>query len=169
MKKILVGLITTLLFIGCSSDKEAEVAVEVTPTLIVGKSLAELKLADQFEEEHTVHAGTKQIIFVFSDDMGHLANDYLATKEASYLADNNTQFVADISGAPSLIRSMFIMPGLKDFKHTVLLLTEKEASAPFRSGIDTEKVVVVSTDNGVISKIDTLATLEELIAVIEAK
>lgn len=169
MKKILVGLITALLFIGCSSDKEAEVTVEVTPTLVVGKSLAELKLADQFESEHTIDTSTKQVIFVFSDDMGHLANDYLATKEASYLADNNTQFVADISGAPSLIRSMFIMPGLKDFKHTVLLLTEKEVSAPYRSGIDTEKVVVVSTDNGVISKIDTLATLEELIAVIEAK
>jgi len=169
MKKILVGLITALLFIGCSSDKEAEVAVEVTPTLVVGKSLAALKLADQFEAEHTIDAGTKQVIFVFSDDMGHLANDYLATKEASYLADNNTQFVADISGAPSLIRSMFIMPGLKDFKHTVLLLTEKELSAPYRSGIDTEKVVVVSTDNGVISKVSTLTTLEELIAVIEAK
>lgn len=167
MKKIVLGLITALFFIGCSSDKE--VAVNVEPTLVVGKSLKDLKLNDQFEKSHALDANTKKVIFVFSDDMGHLANDYFATKEASYLADNNTQFVADISGAPSLIRSMFIMPGLKDFKHTVLVLTEKEVSAPYRSGLDTEKVIVAHIDNGSISKIDTLSTQAELIATIEAK
>ena len=167
MKKVLLALVTAFLFIGCSSDKEVQVNAE--PVLVVGKSLADLKLNDQFEASHTLDAATKKLIFVFSDDMGHVANDYFATKEASYLSDNNTQFVADISGAPSLIKSMFILPGLKDFKHTVLLLQEKEVSAPYRAGIDAEKIVVVYVDNSSITSIKTITTLDELIATVEAK
>lgn len=167
MKKIILALVATLLFIGCSSDKKTEVNVE--PSLVVGKSLANLKMNDQFEKEHTLQANTQKVIFVFSDDMGHVANDYFATKEVSYLADNNTQFVADISGAPSIIRSMFIMPGLKDFKHTVLLLTEKDVSAPFRAKMDLEKIIVVYVKDNTITEIKNISTQEELIATIEAK
>ena len=167
MKKIILGLIATLVFIGCSSDEKVEKNVE--PALVVGKSLADFKVNDQFDKPQTLDANTKQIIFVFSDDMGHLCNDYFVTKEASYLADNNTQFVADISGAPSIIRSMFIMPGLKDFKHPVLVLSEKEASAPFRATMDTEKIIVVSIEDMKISSVKTIFTKEELIATIEAE
>ncbi|MDQ7044576.1 MAG: hypothetical protein Q9M32_01490 [Sulfurimonas sp.] len=167
MKKILLGLIATLVFIGCSSEKE--VTINVEPSLVVGKSLTAAKFFDQFEKPHSLSADTTKLIFVFSDDMGHLANDYFATKEASYLNDNNTQFVADISKAPSIIRSMFIMPGLKDFKHTVLVLTEKVDSAPFRAGVDTEKILVVTLDNMNITALKTISSQEELIAIIEAK
>lgn len=166
MKNIILGLVTALFLIGCSGDKQ--VAVNVEPALVTGKAL-DLKLNDQFEKAHTLNASTKKVIFVFSDDMGHLTNDYFATKEVSYLSDNNTQYVADISGAPSLIRSMFIMPGLKDYKHTVLLLSEKEASAPYRSGVDSEKIVVAYVENGSITQIKSISTKDELIAVIEAK
>lgn len=167
MKKIILGLIATLFLIGCSSDKAVEVNVE--PKLVVGESLTKLELFDQFEKPHTLSADTKKLIFVFSDDMGHVANDYFGTKEASYLTDNNTQFVADISGAPSLIKSMFIMPGLKEFKHTILVLSEKEDSAPFRATMDTEKIVVVYVEDMKITSIKTVATKEELIATVEAK
>ena len=167
MKSIVLGLITALFLVGCSADKQANVNVE--PLLVVGKSLSDLKLNDQFEKSHTLNEKTNKVIFVFSDDMGHLTNDYFITKEPSYLSDNNTQYVADISGAPSLIRSMFIMPGLKDYKHTVLLLTEKEVSAPFREKMDTEKVVVAYVANGSITQIKNITTKEELIATIEAK
>ncbi|MDB2562732.1 hypothetical protein N9X61_03930 [Sulfurimonas sp.] len=166
MKNIILGLVTALLFIGCSSEKAVDANVE--PSLVVGKSLS-IPLNDQFEKAHTLNATTTKVLFAFSDDMGHLSNDYFATKEASYLSDNNTQYVADISGAPSLIRSMFILPGLKDFKHTVLLLTEKEASAPFRANVDTTKIVVAYVNNGTISEIKTVSTKDELIATIEAK
>ncbi len=167
MKKIVLGLIATLLFVGCSAEKKVDENVE--PALVVGKSLADFKLDDQLETPHTLSTSTTKLIFVFSDDMGHLANDYFVTKEPSYLSDNNTQFVADISGAPSLIQSMFIKPGLKDFKHTVLVLSEKEVSAPFRAKMDTEKVVVVYLENKTITQIKTISTQDELIATIEAK
>lgn len=165
MKKILLGLIASLVFIGCSSDKQVDPNVE--PALVVGKSLADFKMNDQHEKSHTVNPDTKQVIFVFTDDMGHVANDYFATKEVSYLSDNKTQFVADISDAPSVIRSMFIMPGLKDYNHTTLLITDKQTAAAYRKNVDFEKIVVVSVEDMKISDIKTITTLEELIQIVE--
>lgn len=166
MKKIVLGLIAALLFIGCSSDKAAEQNEE--PKLVVGKSL-NLALNDQFEKAHTLNADTTKVIFAFSKDMAHTCNDYFDTKEASYLSDNNIQFVADVSSAPSLIRSMFIMPGLKDFKHTVMLLDDKSVAAPYKAGIDAEKIVVVYLDGTSISEIKTINTLNELKKAIDTK
>lgn len=165
MTKIIAGLLAAFLFIGCSSKAVDE---NVEPSLVVGQNLT-INLKDQNEKAFTVPATTTTAIFAFSKDGAHVCNDYFVTKEATYLANNNTVFVADVSSAPSIIRSMFIMPGLKDFKHTVLVLDTKEVAAPFRSKMDTEKIVVVSIDNGKITNIKNIMTTEELTAVIEAK
>jgi len=167
MKKIIIAITLALTFFGCSSKSE-EVS-NVTPTLVVGKSLSSINLKDQFDKNHTLDATTKKVVFAFSKDVAHTCNDFFATKEADYLAKNNTQFIADVSAAPSLIRSMFIMPGLKDFKHTVLILDDETKAAPYRKGVDVEKIVVVYLDNGTISNIKTLSNEKELQATIEAK
>jgi len=167
MKKIVVTLALMLTFLGCSS-KGGEVS-NVEPSLVVGKSLQNLRLNDQFEKPHTLDADTKTLIFAFSKDMAHTCNDFFATQTPTYLVDNHAEFIADVSAAPSLIRSMFIMPGLKDFKHTVLIFEEESKAAPFRAKMDTEKIVVISLNNGTITKITPLSTAKELQEKIEAK
>ncbi|WP_372999816.1 hypothetical protein [Sulfurimonas sp.] len=167
MKKIIVGLMAALLFLGCSSKDVEELAVE--PKLVVGKSLSDMALNDQFEKAQVLDAGTKKVIFAFSKDIAHTCNDYFVTQSPTYLSDNNTQFVADVSAAPSLIRSMFILPGLKDFKHTVLLLDDKKVAAPYRADMNVEKIVVAYIDNKSITEIVTISSEDELKKVIEAK
>jgi len=167
MKKIILGLIMALVLIGCSS--KGDESKDITPKLVVGNSLSSLKLNDQFEKAHTLNANTTKLIFAFSKDVAHTCNDFFETQEASYLSDNNTQFIADVSAAPSLIRSMFIMPGLKDFKHTVLILNEKSIAAPYRSGVDVEKIVIAYLKNGKIVKIETLNSAKELQETMETK
>ncbi|MEA1920694.1 MAG: hypothetical protein U9N52_12705 [Campylobacterota bacterium] len=157
MKKIALALVVALAFIGCSDE---EIVVE--PKLVVGKSIESLKLKDQFDQVKGIHADTKKVMFAFSKDMGHLSNDYFNTKEPTFLADNNTIFIADVSSAPSLIRSMFIMPGLKDFKHTVLVFDEKSMAANYRDDANAEKLMVVGLDNYVIKNIRFITTEEEL-------
>jgi len=166
MTKILLGVLTAILFIGCSSDA---VEQNVEPKLVVGQSIADLKLNDQFEKSHTLSSGTNKIVFAFSKDGAHICNDYFNTKEPTYLASHNTQFVADVSAAPSLIRSMFIMPGLKDFKHTVLLLDDKAIAAPYRKDMNVEKIVIIFVDNGTVTAIKTVNNEAELISEIESK
>lgn len=159
MTKILLGLLATFLFIGCSSQAIDE---NVEPKLVVGKSIADLKLNNQFEKPHSLNADTYKLVFAFSKDAAHICNDFFDTKAPTYLEDHHVQFIADISAAPSLIRSMFIMPGLKDFKHTVLLLEDEALAAPFRKDMDVEKIVVVYILNKEIADIKTISTTEEL-------
>ncbi len=165
MKKIILGLIATLFIIGCSSDKVDTKNIEAK--LVVGKSLETLALKNQFEKAQPLKADTKILIFAFSKDMAHICNDYFVTQAPTYLADNNAQFVADVSAAPSLIRSMFILPGLKDFKHTVLLLDDKNVAAPYRKDMDVEKIIVVHVENKSITKIQTITTEADLKKLIE--
>ena len=165
MKKAVLGLITALLFLGCSSK---EVTENVTPKLVIGKSLDNVSLNDQFDKVHTINADTKTIIFAFSKDAAHICNDYFVTKQEIYLKEHKAQFIADVSAAPSLIRTMFIMPGLKDFKHTVLVLDNKKIASEFRADMDTQKIVIVSIENYKVTDIKTISTKEALISAIEA-
>ncbi|WP_415397636.1 hypothetical protein [Sulfurimonas sp. CS5] len=167
MKKIIVGLMVALVFLGCSSKDVDEQVVE--PKLVVGKSLSDMALNDQFEKAQVLDASTKKVIFAFSKDIAHICNNYFVTQSPTYLSENNTQFVADVSAAPSLIRSMFILPGLKDFKHTVLLLDDKKVAAPYRANMNLEKIVVAYIDDKSITKIITISSEDELRKVIEAK
>jgi len=166
MKKIILGLFVSLMLIGCSSKSSTEV---VEPKLVVGKSLSDMALNDQFKKAHKLEASTKKVVFAFSKDVAHTCNDYFITQSPTYLSENNTQFVADVSAAPSLIRSMFILPGLKDFKHTVLLLDDKEIAAPYRAEMNTEQIVVVYVEDELIVEIVAIASKDELKKVIEAK
>lgn len=160
MKKIFTGLLTLLLFIGCSSDATTEQKVE--QKLIVKNSLADLKLNDQNGNMQGINPDTKKVVFAFSKENGHTCNDFFATKADSYLQDNNTQFVADVSAAPSVIRSMFIMPGMRDFNHPILIIDNEVESAAYKTEENSEKIVLVLLDNLTITDIKYLKTVEEL-------
>ncbi|MFT7003434.1 MAG: hypothetical protein ACJAWW_000781 [Sulfurimonas sp.] len=166
MKKIILGMMMALLFLGCTSKAVEE---EAKPKLVVGKSLANMNLNDQFEKAQDLDESTKKVIFAFSKDMAHICNDYFVTQAPEYLSKNNTQFVADVSSAPSLIRSMFILPGLKDFKHTVLLLDDEKVAAQYRADVDVEKIIIAYIENETITKIVSASSEDELKRVIEAK
>lgn len=159
MKKIILALLFVFTFIGCSSK---EVEILNVSKIEVGNSMAELQLNDQFENMRSVEAETQAIVFAFSKQVGHDCNDFLATKAKDYLSAKNALYVADISNAPSLVRSMFIAPGLKDFEHTILVLDAKEVSKILRPDGDLEKIVVVSLENYIIKDIAYIATTEEL-------
>lgn len=159
MTKIITGLLAALLFLGCSSQ-EAQTPVE--PKLVLKQSLEDLKLNNQFEIMGSILPETQKVIFAFSKDVGHNCNDFFASKEATYLKSNNAQFIADVSGAPSLIRSMFIMPGLKDFKHNILVIDDKSISRAYKTEQNSEKIVVVSVNNKVITNIEYLNNTQEL-------
>ena len=167
MIKTVVALALTFLFLGCSSKSDELTNVE--SKLVIGKSLNQLTLNDQFEKSHILADGTTTVIFAFSKDGAHVCNDFFVTQTPTYLADNNTVFIADVSAAPSLIRSMFILPGLKDFNHTVLLLDDKTIAAPFRKDMKIEEIVIISLNAGNITKIETITTEKELQSTIETK
>jgi len=165
MKSIITGLILSIVFLGCSS--KATVDKNIVPKLVVGKTLSDITLNDQFEKSHTVSPDTYKLIFAFAKDSAHVCNDFLKTQKPTYLAEHHAAFIADVSAAPSLIRSMFIMPGLKDLKHTVLLLEDKKVAAPYKKGLDINKIAVVYILNKEIKEIKFITTSEELQKIVE--
>jgi len=167
MKNVIFGLLISLVFLGCTSKEVSNEPVD--PKLVIEKNVAGLNLNDQHGKPYTIPAETTTLIFAFSKDVGHTCNDFFATKDASYLSDNNAVFVADVSAAPSIIRSMFIMPGLKDFKHTVLVIDDETVASGYKSGQESEKIVIVSLQDKTITAIENVTTTEELAAKIEAK
>ena len=158
MKNLLLALLFSLSFIACSD----EVAVPVQSKIVVGNSLAPLTLNDQFEKPHTVSADTQKIIFAFSKDMGHMSNEFFAKQDADYLTKHKAVFIADVSSAPSLIRSMFIMPGLKDFKHTVLVIEDKNVAASYRIDAKKEQIMILDVKDMVIEKINYVSDAASL-------
>ena len=165
MKSILTGLILSLLLLGCGAKTTENENVE--PQLVVGKTIGDLKLNDQFEKPHSLSPDTYKIVFAFAKDSAHACNDFFKTQSPTYLQDNHTEFIADVSAAPSIIRSLFITPGLKDFKHTVLLLEDKAVAAPYKKGLDIEKIAVVYVINKKITEIKSVTTSDELKKIIE--
>ncbi len=160
MRNLILAAATTLFLLGCS-DK-SELAIDVEPQLVKGKSLQQLSLNDQFDKKQTLSADTKKVIFAFTKDMGHVGNDYLATQDADYLAKRDALFIADVSQAPSLIRSMFVLPGLKDLEHSVMLIMEDSDSAMYKAQTDFEKIMIVDVDTYVITDITYVSTPDEL-------
>jgi hypothetical protein len=164
MKNIILSLMVAFAFIGCSSSSQENKNVE--PKLVVGKSLESLKLNDQNEKPETIKADTKVIFFSFSKPVGHMCNAFLEKQSDTYLPQHHAIYVADVSPAPSIIKSMFILPDLKKLKFPILLINDDNLSAQYTKGMDKESIVVVTVENGTIKKIDNLKDTKALEAMI---
>lgn len=166
MKANILALLAALVFLGCDSREPNPQDLEAK--LVVGQSTKTFALNDQHEQPHSIAADTKMVVFAFSKEIGHTCNDFFATKDPAYLSNHKTEFVADVSAAPSVIRSMFIMPGLKEFKHTVLVIDDENVATGYKSGVDISKIVIAHLENNTITSIENVNSAEELAARIEA-
>ena len=164
MKNIILALLVAFSFIGCSSKSDEQTA-NATPKLVVGKNLSDIKLNDQNGKPRTISKETKIIFFSFAKPTGHACNDFLESKPANFLQEHRALYVADVSAAPSLIKKMFILPDLKELKFPILLINDDKLSAEFSKGMDKEKIVVVTLDNGTIVSIKNVADTKALAAI----
>lgn len=142
-----------LLFAGLSLNASA---------LKEGESLRSFSLEDQFGKKHSLEQETQKMIFAFSKESGHKCNDFFSSQDSSYLSSRQALFVADISAAPSLVQMLFIKPGLRDFKHRVLVLDDEALAKRYKTDHTEEKIVVAELQHFVITKLLYFDTIEEL-------
>ncbi len=169
-KKFILGLAVcaSLVFTGCGDKKlESKDAVEVTTGevssgIVIGKELANYKLKDQFDKEHTLTNDVKKILFAFSKPTGHLMKVYLGVRDVDYLSKRNIVFIADISGMPSIIAKMFAIPDLKESKYSVLLIKEKENAKRFRNEDHKNEVMIITLDNKIVKSVKFVSNEEDL-------
>lgn len=92
----------------------------------VNKEITNFSLTDQFDKIHTVSSDVKTIIVSFEKETGAVINEFLSTKEVDFLEKNKAIFIANISGMPSIITSMFALPKMRKYKHTILLIYDDD-------------------------------------------
>ena len=128
-------------------------------SLTVGASLPTLTIKDQFEKEHVVDAKVKTILFSASKTEGASIKDFLLTKDKEFLAKNNLVYVADITGMPSIITSLFAMPKMKEYPFSVLLVDEANKGL---FPVKEDMISVITLDNSKITDVKYVKTAAEL-------
>ncbi len=130
--------------------------------IVVNQMIDPFTLTDQFDKPHQISQTTKKIIFAFSKQIGHDINDYLEKQSVDYLTSKDTLFVIDLSAAPSMIRSFFIIPKLEKYKYPVLIIKDEKTSISYIDEKNKENIMVVDLDNLKVTSINYFKTIEEL-------
>ena len=147
MKKILFSV---LLFVATFAN-----------ALNIGDSTPTFEIKDQFEKMHKISADTKTILIAESRSTSVIVREYLLTKDTKFLEANKTQYIADISGMPSLISKFIALPKMKKYPFPILLVNEEQAKS-FSTKDD--EITVYTVTDGKVSDVKFIKTTEELAA-----
>jgi len=110
---------------------------------------------------------TKKVIFVFTKATGHLVKSYLKQQEDTYLQNRNIDFIADVSGMPSIIYKMFALPDFKKSNYKVLLIQDEKKSALFRNDKQLDAVMIITLDNKIVKDVKFITNEKDLIKSID--
>ena len=165
MKQIgsIILFLLVIFSIGCSSKPEQSVEGKIE----IGKTVKPFTLNDQFEKPHTLTPDTKMLILVFQKATGHLVKEYFNKKPIDFLEKRDTVFVADVSGMPSIIYSMFAKSDLQKHKYPIWLIFDDNESAKFKNVQNEDKIEIVYLDNLKVTDIKLITTEDELKKIFE--
>lgn len=129
-----------------------------------GATLPAITLADQHDVQATVGPETKLLLFTRDMDASKITKEVLAEDGAARLARAHATYVADISAMPSLVTTLFAMPGLRKRSYPMLLDRDGTVTKdlPFQAGA----VTVVTLDHQVIRHVEYVTTAERLRALL---
>ena len=133
--------------------------------LDVGDRIATFTLEDQHGASHTFDENVH--ILLFSRDMegGKLLKEALAETPAGFLDERHAIYVSDISGMPGLVARMIAIPRMRDRAYPMWLDRDGEATA--RLPDEEGKATLVFCRDRAITRIEHLATAEEVRALLE--
>lgn len=133
--------------------------------LVVGDQLPAITLSDQHEKSGTIGPATRFVILSRDMAAGDVVKDGLAGMDQAALDLRGAVYVADISGMPSMIASMFAIPKMRDRSYLVLLDRDGSATRdfPYVEGRPTLLVV----EQGKIARVVQPASGDELRALLQ--
>lgn len=123
-------------------------------------SITKIELTDQFGQKQVVDDATKILIFAHDMAGSEIVEQALEQFDADNLATINAVYLADISGMPSLIASLFAIPSMRDRAYPIMLDKEGDVSKMLR--VKEEQVTVIFLDSLAIQKVRFAASAAEL-------
>jgi hypothetical protein len=130
----------------CAQEKAA------ASILAVGDEFPTLDLEDQHGAGATIDRSTALVLFTRDMDGGGFVKETLAEGGAEKLAAAKAVYVSDVSGMPSMVRSMFALPSIRKRPYRVILDEKGAATAsmPYQQGavtmltVEDSKITAVS-------------------------
>jgi len=131
----------------------------VAGSLKVNDKFTSFSLPDQFDRIHTIKQNISKIIVTFESDSLKLINDFLIRQNYGFLHDHHTVLISDISNKPSIITKMFILPKMKDYKHTILLIYDDKGENFLKQN---HKSTIYDLEDGLVKNISYISTQKQL-------
>lgn len=159
------------MFSGCGDKKVDNPNIQnissLTNEITIGKKLKNITLNDQFDKPVSLTDKTKKVVFVFKKASGHTARGLLDSKPDDYLLNKDVAFIADISGMPSIIASMFAIPDFQKHKYPVMLIKDEDVAKKFKNEKYEDYITIVDLNNFKITGITLVSTAEQLEKILE--
>lgn len=131
----------------------------------VGEVVAPLSLNDQFGKLHVFKEMPKTVVMAFEKGTATTVNEYLATKDKSYLSTHKAAFIAEISQMPRFITQAFALPKMRKYPYTVLLIDDEEQGLKYP--YQENKITVMKFNGNILSAVQFAGTPQELQSAIE--
>jgi hypothetical protein len=127
--------------------------------LKVGDKLNNFSLTDQFDGIHTITNNIETIIITFQKETLMMVNDFLSSKSSIFLEEHHAIVINNISSTPTIITKMFIIPKLRDYKYSILLIYDENNRKFVKQN---DKITTYSLENGVVKDIKFISSTNEL-------
>jgi hypothetical protein len=118
------------------------------------QTLPNLTLTDQHDQPQIVGAETRYLLFTADKDASNLVDVVLDGQTAATLATAGIRYVADISGMPGMVTTLFALPKLRKRPYPILLgrTPDDTQALPREPG----KVTVIVSDGGTVTALHFL-------------
>lgn len=129
-------------------------------TLVVGGDLPAIALADQHDAKAAIGPDVRVVVLTRDMAAGDVVKDGFAGMDQAALDLRGAVYVADISGMPSMVASMFAIPKMRDRSYRIVLDRDGAATRdfPYAEGRPT----VLFVESGKVVRIVQPATGDEL-------
>lgn len=131
-----------------------------TATLRPGDTLPALKLNDQHEQPYAIPANTRVLLVTADKASGGLAHGVLKDIPQAEQERRGIVYVADVSGMPSLVTSMFALPKMRDYGYRIMIGMEPGQTAMLPRAADA--VTLIELESGRIKSVEEVRDIPAL-------
>lgn len=131
--------------------------------LSVGSVLPTLTLKDQHDKRVVIPSDTQWVLFASEKSVSDMVSAVLSTQPADVVAGMRLIYLADISGMPAIVTSMFALPKLRSLPFSIALVRDANevtqiADLPRQPGAAT----LLRLEDGRITRLDAVRNSTEL-------
>lgn len=125
-----------------------------------GDALPVLNLNDQHDKPYALPDNTRVLLVTSTKPAGAVANEVLKVIPQMEQERRGIVYIADVSGMPGLVTTMFALPKMRDYGYRIMVGTEPDQTAMLPRAEDA--VTLIQLEQGKIKAIEKAGDAEAL-------